>query len=83
MLCDDVVPPGEVDAAVDAIIDRLTNAGVVSAAGNRRAIRIAQEPLDQFRRYMSVYAREQAHCYLSPALIRNLERHWNAANRKV
>jgi thioesterase DpgC len=55
---------------------------VISAAGNRRAIRIAQEPLDTFRRYMSVYAREQAHCHFSPALIRNLERHWDAARRR-
>jgi len=82
MICDEVVAPGEVDAALDAIVDRLTNAGVISAAGNRRAIRIAQEPLDTFRRYMSVYAREQAHCHFSPALIRNLERHWDAARRR-
>src|SRR6185295_13607505 len=83
MICDDLVAPGEVDAAVDAMVERLTNAGVISAAGNRRAIRIAQEPLDTFRRYMAVYAREQAHCHFSPALIRNLERHWDAANRKA
>jgi thioesterase DpgC len=82
MICDQVVPPGEVDRAVDAIIERLTNAGVVSAAGNRRAIRIAQEPLHEFRRYMAVYAREQALCYRSPALVANLERHWDAANRR-
>jgi thioesterase DpgC len=82
LICDAIVAPGEIDAAIEAIIDRLTNAGVVSAAGNRRAIRIAQEPLDMFRRYMSVYAREQADCYLSPALVQNLERHWNAARRR-
>jgi thioesterase DpgC len=29
-----------------------------------------------------VYAREQAQCHFSPALIANLERHWNAANRR-
>jgi thioesterase DpgC len=56
---------------------------VVSAAGNRRAFRIAQEPLDVFRRYMSVYAREQAFCHFSPALISNLEKNWNAASRKA
>ena len=32
-----------------------------------------------FRRYMATYAREQAVCHLSPALVRNLEEHWNAA----
>jgi thioesterase DpgC len=30
-----------------------------------------------------VYAREQAVCQFSPALIQNLERHWDAANRKA
>jgi thioesterase DpgC len=54
---------------------------VVSAAGNRRAFRAGEEPLDLFRRYMAVYAREQAYCHFSQALIANLERNWNAANR--
>ena len=67
---------------MDAVIDNFTSSGVVSAAGNRRALRVGQEPLDTFRRYMTVYAREQAYCHFSPALIANLERHWNAQNRK-
>ena len=77
-----LVAPEAVVAAIAGIVDRRTNAGVVSAAGNRRAIRIAQEPLDTFRRYMAVFAREQAHCYLSPSLVHNLERHWDAARRR-
>ena len=44
--------------------------------------RTPKEPLDEFRRYMAVYAREQAECHFSPALIRNLEKHWDAANRR-
>ena len=60
-----------------------TGSGVVSAAGNRRAFRVGEEPLDMFRRYMAVYAREQAYCHFSPALIANLERHWNAQQRKI
>jgi thioesterase DpgC len=56
---------------------------VVSAAGNRRAFRVGEEPLDTFRRYMAVYCREQAYCHFSPALIANLEKHWNAAQRKI
>jgi thioesterase DpgC len=82
MICDEIVEPGKMDAAISNIVERLTSSGVVSAASNRRAIRIAQEPLDTFRRYMSVYAREQAHCHFSPALIANLEKNWDAANRK-
>jgi thioesterase DpgC len=69
------------DAALQDVIDRLTSSGVVSAASNRRAFRIAHEPLDLFRSYMAVYAREQSMCHFSPALIRNLEDHWNAQQR--
>jgi thioesterase DpgC len=82
LVCDYIVPPGAVDAEVERLVRHVTDSGMVSAAGNRRAMRIEEEPLDAFRRYMSVYAREQAHCHFSPALIRNLEKHWNAANRK-
>ncbi len=76
MICDEIVPPAEMDAALDRVIASFTDSGVVSAAGNRRAFRVAQEPLDQFRRYMAVYAREQTHCHFSPALITNLEQNW-------
>ena len=81
LICDEIVPQDGVDAAVQAVIERLTSSGVVSAAANRRAFRIGQEPLDLFRSYMAVYAREQAHCHFSPALIHNLERYWNADKR--
>jgi thioesterase DpgC len=81
MICDEVVPPGEVDAAVARAVEGLTGSGMVSAAGNRRAFRVGEEPLDTFRRYMAVYCREQAYCHFSPALIANLEKHWNAAQR--
>jgi thioesterase DpgC len=81
-MCDEIVAPSEMDAAIERTVSGLTSSGVVSAAGNRRAIRIAQEPLDTFRRYMSVYAREQSYCHFSPALIANLERNWDAANRR-
>jgi (3,5-dihydroxyphenyl)acetyl-CoA 1,2-dioxygenase len=83
LICDEIAPAGEMDAAVDRIVEGLTSAGAVSAIGNRRAIRVGQEPLDLFRRYASVYAREQAYCHFSPALIANLERNWDAKNRKV
>ena len=81
LLCDEIVAPGEMDAGLDRVIAGLTSSGVVSAAGNRRAIRITQEPFDAFRSYFALYAREQAYCHFSPALIANLERYWNAQNR--
>lgn len=82
LICDWVVAPGEVENAVLEVVDRYTNSGVVSAAGNRRAFRAACEPLSLFRQYMSVYAREQAYCHFSPALLRNLKLNWNADQRK-
>jgi thioesterase DpgC len=82
LICDEVVPAGEMDAAIARVVDGLTSSGAVSAVGNRRAFRVTQEPLDDFRRYCAVYAREQAYCHFSPALIANLERYWDAQNRK-
>lgn len=83
LICDEVVEPGGMDQAIARAVEGLTGAGVVSAAANRRALREDQEPLDAFRRYMATYAREQAYCHHSPALIANLERHWHAAARSL
>ena len=69
------------DAAIGRTVEMLTSAGAVGAIGNRRAFRVGLEPLDTFRRYCAVYAREQALCHFSPALIQNLERNWGAADR--
>jgi enoyl-CoA hydratase/carnithine racemase len=81
LICDEIAAPSEIDGALERVVDGFTSSGVVSAAGNRRAFRVAEEPLDTFRRYIAVYAREQALCHFSPALIANLERNWNAHNR--
>ena len=82
LICDEVVEPGEMDAAIARRTELLTSSGLVNAAANRRAMRVGQEPLDVFRAYMATYAREQAYCHFSPALVRNLEQHWNAHNRR-
>jgi thioesterase DpgC len=83
LICDEIAPPGEMDAAIERVVSGLTSSGAVSAVGNRRAFRVGQEPLDLFCRYASAYARDQAYCHFSPALIANLERHWNAQNRAI
>ena len=83
LLCDEVVEPDAVDEALEARIDALTSSGLVNAAANRRALRVGEEPLDVFRQYMATFSREQAYCHLSPALVRNLEEHWNAHERQV
>jgi thioesterase DpgC len=76
MICDEVVSPDKMDSKIEDVVKNLTSSGIVSAAGNRRAFRAGEEPLDAFRRYMAVYAREQAQCHLSPQLVANLERNW-------
>ena len=83
LLCDRLLPAGGMDAAIAEAVDGLTGSGVVSAAGNRKAIRVAQEPLDVFRAYMATYLDQQAFCHFSPSLIRNLEKHWNARERRA
>lgn len=83
LICDEIAQPDQMDAALARVVEGLTSAGVVSAVANRRGFRVPQEPIDMFLNYASVYAREQAYCHFSPALIANLERHWNAQSRKV
>jgi (3,5-dihydroxyphenyl)acetyl-CoA 1,2-dioxygenase len=83
LIADEVVASTEMDAAIASSISDLTSAGLTSVIANRRALRTAQEPLDDFRRYMSAYAEEQAYCLYSPALIDNLERNWDAKRRTL
>lgn len=83
LLCDEVVPAGQMDAAIERVASLLIGSGMVSAAGNRKALRIGQEPLSLFQAYMATYAREQAFCHFSPALIANLEANWGAHRRRA
>jgi thioesterase DpgC len=84
LLCDEVIDSSdEMDDAVARRVEALTSSGLVNAAGNRRALRVGAEPLDLFRRYMATFCREQAYCHFSPALVSNLEQHWNAHERRL
>ena len=84
LLVDEVVDSdADMDAAVAARVEALTSSGLVNAAGNRRAIRVGAETLGLFREYMAMFCREQAYCHFSPALVRNLEQHWNAHERRL
>ena len=81
-LVNEVVPREQLDQAVQACVANAIGSGMVSAGANRKAIRIQTEPLDTFRTYMATYACEQVFCHLSEQLVHNLERHWNASQRK-
>lgn len=82
LMVDEVVADG-MEEAIERSAAVLTSAGITSLLANRKQLRVAQEPLDVFRRYMSNYAREQAQCLYSPALIDNLERNWQAKTRAL
>ena len=78
----DLPPSKEFEKSLSMVAERLTNSGVVSISSNRKSFRVIQEPINQFREYMAVYAQEQAECHFSEALISNLEKFWNAQSRK-
>ena len=82
-LVNDVFARERLDDEVRACIANALGSGMVSAGGNRKAIRIQTEPLDTFRAYMASYAYEQAFCHLSEQLVHNLERYWNAKQRRL
>ncbi|TMB75578.1 MAG: hypothetical protein E6J46_13905, partial [Chloroflexi bacterium] len=83
MLADQVLDSDEIESTVRRLAEELTAPGRTSLIANRRAVRIASEPLDLFRRYMASYAAEQARCLYSPALIDNLERNWVARSPQL
>jgi (3,5-dihydroxyphenyl)acetyl-CoA 1,2-dioxygenase len=83
LLADRVVDSEEVESTVRRLAEELTAPGRTSLLANRRALRVALEPLDVFRRYMASYAIEQARCLYSPALIDNLERNWVARSPQL
>ncbi len=83
MICDEIAAPAAMEAAAEAAARRFLGSGAFGAIANRRALRIGLEPLDVFRRYAAYYAKAQAECHFSPQLIVNLERFWDARNRKT
>ena len=82
-LVNEVVPREHMDEAIQRAVDNALMSGMVSAGGNRKALRVQLEPLDMFRRYMATYCREQAFCHISDQLVSNLEKNWNAKSRKL
>jgi (3,5-dihydroxyphenyl)acetyl-CoA 1,2-dioxygenase len=83
LIANEVVASDEIDGTLASFVERAVGSGVVSPGANRKAIRQQTEPLEAFRRYLTTYAFEQAFCHLSDQLIVNLERHWNAKQRKL
>jgi (3,5-dihydroxyphenyl)acetyl-CoA 1,2-dioxygenase len=57
LLVDDVVEPGDLEAAIEKGLDRLHGPAVIA---NRRMLNLAEEPVEEFRRYMAEFALQQA-----------------------
>jgi thioesterase DpgC len=83
LICDEVVPAEEMEAGIERNAKGLIKAGFLSAVSNRKALRVGQEPLSAFRRYMATYARQQALCFYDPALLANIEQHWKPQTRRM
>jgi thioesterase DpgC len=83
LIANEVVPSDEIDQALARCLERAVGSGMVSPGANRKAIRQQTEPLEAFRSYLTTYAFEQAFLHLSDQLIVNLEKHWNARQRKL
>ena len=83
LLVNEVVPRERMDEAIAQAAENALMSGMVSAGGNRKALRVHSEPVDAFRRYMATYCAEQALCHLSPQLIANLEKNWSAQSKRL
>jgi thioesterase DpgC len=76
LLVDEVVAPAEIDTSIERASHSFASTGTTSLPANRRALRIAQEPVELFREYMAHFSIAQAECHYSDELVSNLERHW-------
>jgi thioesterase DpgC len=83
MICDEAVSYEQMDKAIKDNTAQMIRAGFTSTVSNRKALRVGQEPLSVYRRYMSTYARQQALCFYDPKLIDNLEHSWKPSSRSM
>jgi len=83
MICDEAVSYEQMDKAIGDSTAQMIRAGFTSTVSNRKALRVGQEPLSIYRRYMATYARQQALCFYDPKLIDNLEHSWKPSSRRM
>jgi thioesterase DpgC len=83
MICDEVVPAEHMEHAIARNAAQMVRAGVTSTVSNRKALRVGQEPLATYRRYMATYSRQQCLCMYDQALIDNLDQNWQPQRRRI
>ena len=81
-ICDELINIEDMDKVINKRVKDFKNSGVVGASFNKRALTYAEETIDQFREYMSIYCHDQAYCHFSKELIQNLEKYWYNSQRK-
>ncbi|MET1072872.1 MAG: (3,5-dihydroxyphenyl)acetyl-CoA 1,2-dioxygenase DpgC [Umezawaea sp.] len=74
LVCDEVVAPDEVGAALERGALELDNAAVVA---NRRMLNLADEPQERFREYMAEFALAQGLRLYSQDVIAKVGRSWS------
>ena len=82
-ICDEMVAYEQMDKAIEANTSQMIRAGFTSTVSNRKALRVAEEPLSVYCHYMATYARQQALCFYDPKLIDNLEHGWKPSSRRM
>jgi (3,5-dihydroxyphenyl)acetyl-CoA 1,2-dioxygenase len=71
LLVDEVAEPEELDEAIERGLRRMDGEAVVA---NRRMLNLAEEPPEEFRRYMAEFALQQALRLYSPDVIDKVDR---------
>ncbi|WP_198953520.1 (3,5-dihydroxyphenyl)acetyl-CoA 1,2-dioxygenase DpgC [Kitasatospora sp. CB01950] len=71
LLVDEVHEPEEMDAAVERSVRRMRGSAVLA---NRRMLNLAEEPPEEFRRYMAEFALQQSLRLYSPDVIHKVGR---------
>jgi thioesterase DpgC len=79
LVCDDIVSPQDMDAAV-ARAAKLLAAPAVTA--NRQMLTLAEEPLDLYRTYLAEFAVAQSARAYSSDVLAKVERRWQAAQSR-
>ncbi|WP_320068917.1 (3,5-dihydroxyphenyl)acetyl-CoA 1,2-dioxygenase DpgC [Micromonospora sp. RTGN7] len=73
LLCDEVVAPQDMRAAIDRAVRELSAPAV---AANRRMLTLAEEPLEVFREYLAEFAHVQVLRAYSGDVLAKVERRW-------
>lgn len=81
MLTDFVVDPSEIDSTLTNVLNDICGSGIHGMVSNRKAFRIGAESVDNFRRYMVMFSKEQVRCMFNNEIIKNLEKIWIKKNK--